>query len=193
MAELFKIAEARGEKRANAVFFHGLGGDAHTTWQADKNDKATFWPAWLAQDVEGLSVYSVGYESPVSRWRGAAMHLTDRATNVLGDLLNEPGLANGAFVLIGHSLGGLLIKQILRTTQSEAQKDEKAASFLRRVEKIAFLATPHTGADLAIWGDRLRILVRPSAATICLGSVGIQDSHSSLAVIQALDGPIRFD
>jgi hypothetical protein len=26
-----------------------------------------------------------------------------------------------------------------------------------------------------------------------LGSVGIQDSHSSLAVIQALDGPIRFD
>src|SRR5208283_3777719 len=28
---------------------------------------------------------------------------------------------------------------------------------------------------------------------IVLGSVGIQDSHRSLAVIQALDGPIRFD
>ena len=26
-----------------------------------------------------------------------------------------------------------------------------------------------------------------------LGPVGIQDSHSSLAVIQAWDGPIRFD
>ena len=96
------------------------------------------------------------------------MYLTDRATNVLGDLLNEPGFANGAFVLIGHSLGGLLIKQILRTCQSEALNDEKAASFLRRVEKIAFLATPHAGADLAVWGDRLRILIRPSAATICL-------------------------
>jgi hypothetical protein len=96
------------------------------------------------------------------------MHLSDRATNVLGDLLNEPGLANGAFVLIGHSLGGLLIKQILRTAQSEAQNDERAASLLRRVEKIAFLATPHVGADLAVWGDRLRILIRPSAATVCL-------------------------
>jgi len=26
-----------------------------------------------------------------------------------------------------------------------------------------------------------------------LGSVGIQDSHADLVVIQALDGPIRFD
>ena len=65
-------------------------------------------------------------------------------------------------------MDGLLIKQILRTCQSEALNDEKAASFLRRVEKIAFLATPHAGADLAVWGDRLRILIRPSAATICL-------------------------
>ncbi|MGH6936914.1 MAG: ABC-three component system protein, partial [Methylocella sp.] len=62
MAELFEIAAARGEKRANAIFFHGLGGGAHITWQADKKDKATFWPTWLAEDVEGLSVYCVGYE-----------------------------------------------------------------------------------------------------------------------------------
>ena len=34
MAELFKIAEATGEKRANTVFFHGLGGDARGTWRA---------------------------------------------------------------------------------------------------------------------------------------------------------------
>lgn len=31
-----------------------------------------------------------------------------------------------------------------------------------------FLATPHTGAGLASWADRLRILIRPSAATACL-------------------------
>jgi hypothetical protein len=39
---------------------------------------------------------------------------------------------------------------------------------MERVRKIAFLATPHTGADLVSWGDRLRVLVRPSAATISL-------------------------
>jgi pimeloyl-ACP methyl ester carboxylesterase len=168
MADLFLIAEARGPKSANAVLFHGLGGNAKTTWQARLDDETSFWPAWLAQDIEGLSVYSVGYEAPVSRWRGSAMHLTDRATNVLAHLAVEPGLANDALILIGHSLGGLLIKQILRTAESEAQNDEKAASFLRRVEKIVFLATPHTGSHLATWGDRLRILVRPSAAAACL-------------------------
>ena len=31
------------------------------------------------------------------------------------------------------------------------------------------------------------------AALRALGSVGIQDSHPGLVVIQALDGPIRFD
>lgn len=168
MADLFLIAEAWGPKSADAVFFHGLGGNAKTTWQARLDDETSFWPAWLAQDIEGLSVYSVGYEAPVSRWRGSAMHLTDRATNVLARLTVEPGLANDALILIGHSLGGLLIKQILRTAESEAQNDEKAASFLRRVEKIVFLATPHAGSDFATCGDRLRILVRPSAATACL-------------------------
>jgi hypothetical protein len=70
MADLFLIAEARGPKSANVVFFQGLGGDAHGTWSADPKDKASFWPAWLAQDVEGLSVYSVGYEASVSGWNG---------------------------------------------------------------------------------------------------------------------------
>jgi len=36
------------------------------------------------------------------------------------------------------------------------------------VKKVAFLATPHTGSGWAVWGDRLRILVYPSAATASL-------------------------
>lgn len=167
MAELFKISEARGEKRVNAVFFHGLGGDAHDTWRAGSNE-SSFWPAWLAQDIEGVSVYSVGYEAPISRWFGSAMHLTDRATNVLARLLAESALTQGSLVLIGHSLGGLVIKQLLRKAESNARRQENAADFLRRVEKIAFFATPHSGAHLATLSDRLRILFWPSAATACL-------------------------
>jgi hypothetical protein len=94
-AELFKIAEAGGESCANAIFFHGLGGDAHTTWQADKKDKAAFWLPWLAQGIEGLSVYSVRYEAPVSNWHGSAMELADRAANALESLLVEADLRTG--------------------------------------------------------------------------------------------------
>jgi pimeloyl-ACP methyl ester carboxylesterase len=166
MPKVFKIAEPSGEKRANAVFFHGLGGDAHGTWRAG-SDEASFWPAWLAKEIEGLSVYSVGYEAPISRWRGSAMHLTDQAISVPARLLAEPGLAQGPpLVLIGHSLGGLVIKQLLR--MAEVFPNHDAPDFLRRVKKTIFLATPHTGAGLATWSDRLRILVRPSSATISL-------------------------
>jgi hypothetical protein len=63
MADHFLIAEARGPKSANVVFFHGLGGDARATWQVTK-DESSFWPAWLAQDIEGLSVYSVAIMRP---------------------------------------------------------------------------------------------------------------------------------
>ena len=165
MADLFPIAEARGPKTANVIFFHGLGGDAHGTWSADPKDKATFWPAWLAQDIEGLSVYSVGYEASVSGWNGSAMELTDRAANVLNLLLVNPDLGAGQLILVGHSLGGLVIKQVLRKAADEAAEGAEASSFIERVRKVAFLATPHAGSDLAGRGDWLRVLIRPSAAT----------------------------
>jgi tetratricopeptide (TPR) repeat protein len=164
MADLFLIAEARGPKSANVVFFHGLGGDARATWQATK-DESSFWPSWLAQDIEGLSVYSMGYEAPVSNWHGSAMELADRAANALNSLLVKPDLETGELILAGHSLGGLVIKQLLRKAADAATDRAEALSFIDRLRKVAFLATPHAGADLAGWGDRLRILIRPSSAT----------------------------
>ncbi len=165
MTEFFAFAEAKAERRASAIFFHGLGGDARSTWSVGSS-QSCFWPAWLAEDIEGLSVYSVGYPAPVSRWRGAAMHLTDQARSALGRLLDEACLEQGQLILIGHSLGGLLIKELLRI--AEVFPHPAAVPFLSRVKNIVFLATPHTGASLATWGDRLRILVRPSAATMSL-------------------------
>jgi hypothetical protein len=71
-------------------------------------------------------------------------------------------------IFIGHSLGGLLIKQLMRTADSMAHNDPRAADFIGRVEKVAFLGTPHFGSGLATLGDRARIFVRPSVATASL-------------------------
>jgi hypothetical protein len=155
------------------LLVHGLGGhpyntwrrgDVNTAWSADE----TFWPLWLERDCNSLAVYVIGYEAPVSRWRGTAMHLTDLATNILANLLPQQVLPRGPLVFIGHSLGGLVIKQLLRTAESEARYDPRAFDLIARVGKVAFLGTPHSGAGLASLGDRLRILVRPSAATASL-------------------------
>jgi tetratricopeptide (TPR) repeat protein len=167
MSQLYKIADALGDKSANVIFIHGLGGDPYATWRYGLAGDG-LWPKWLAADVPGLAIYSLGYEAAVSRWRGAAMHLPDRAKNVLEQFLVQPDLAQGALYLIGHSLGGLVIKQLLRTAESEAKFRPEAAELLARVEKIAFFGTPHAGAGQATLGDRLRILVRPSEATSSL-------------------------
>jgi hypothetical protein len=167
LADLHPLSNSRGALKAHVIFLHGLGGHPYRTWQAT-SDKKSLWPRWLAEDIEGLAVWSVGYEAPVSRWKGTAMHLVDRAENILGRLLTRAELRTGRIILIGHSLGGLVIKQLFRTLEMEARKNATAASLLDRIDKVAFLATPHTGADLAITGDRWRIFVRPSAATLCL-------------------------
>jgi tetratricopeptide (TPR) repeat protein/pimeloyl-ACP methyl ester carboxylesterase len=167
MTQIVYFGKGSGNPRASVVFLHGLRGNPIDSWVSGSDDRS-FWPRWLTEDIPGLAVYSVGYEASISRWRGTAMHLTDRATNVLARLLAEPRLQTGQLILIGHSLGGLVIKQLLRTAESQARHSANSAKLLERVDKVAFLATPHTGADLARWGDRLRILVRPSEATICL-------------------------
>jgi hypothetical protein len=102
------------------------------------------------------------------------MELSDRAANVLNLLLAQTDLEMGELMLAGHSLGGLVIKQLLRKAADAATDRAEAFSFIDRVRKVAFLATPHAGADLAGWGDRLRVLIRPSAAT---RSLLRNDSH----------------
>ena len=165
MADILLIEKSRGVLTANVILLHGLGGHPRLTWQAS-NAEETFWPRWLAEDIGGHAIWSIGYEARVSRLSGSDMHLVDRAENILGSLLAREEFRQGRIILIGHSLGGLVIKQLLRTLESEAKKTSVAAGLLGRVNKVAFLATPHTGSDLAGWGDRLRILVRPSAATM---------------------------
>jgi predicted esterase len=110
MAELAKIAQARGENRLDAIFFHGLGGGARTTWQPTytKKGEDSLWLEWLAEDIEGVSVYSVSYERALTDWQGSVMELSDRAANVLNLLLLKTDLRAGELILAGHSLGGLL-------------------------------------------------------------------------------------
>ncbi|MCI0737101.1 MAG: alpha/beta fold hydrolase [Beijerinckiaceae bacterium] len=166
MIELHPIFEARNRKRASVVFIHGLGGDPFTTWGAGKdgmNDKR-YWPRWLAEDIDGLSVYSAGYHAPVSDWEGQSSHIITHAWEILDSLLGKPELKAGPVYFVGHSLGGLVIKQLMRTVDSEALIRDDAKTFLRHVEKVVFLATPHLGSDLATRADLLRIVVQPSPA-----------------------------
>ena len=162
MSRIVRIASWKGAPRASVVFVHGLGGHVYGTWRRAADDD-TFWPLWLARDVEGLAVYSLAYEAPASNWLGTSMPLQDRAANIFEVLLTEPGLRTGPMIFICHSLGGLIVKKILLNLQQQAMRRPEAADFLQRVTEVVFAATPHTGSAHATWLDRLQFLAWPSS------------------------------
>ena len=100
----------------------------------------------------GLSILSR------SGYRGFAMPLSDRAKSVLLQL-EVAGLGERPLVFVTHSMGGLLVKQLLRTaSDNSAQRQYMAV--LKNTRGVCFIATPHVGADLAKWAAYFRTLPR---------------------------------
>src|SRR4051794_18832358 len=102
----------------SVVFVHGLGGHAYNTWRRGSDDRS-FWPLWLAQDIEGVAVYILSYPAPLSNWLGTATPLQDRAVSVLESLLSEPSFRTKPVMFVCHSLGGLIVKQFMLDLQQQ--------------------------------------------------------------------------
>lgn len=150
----------RPDRMADVIFVHGLDGDSRATWHP-KDRPDAFWPAWLGEDVPAAGVWSLGYAVSASAWKGHAMPLADRATNVL-DLLELDGIGRRPIVFICHSLGGLLVKQMLRHGADYGNPAWKAIA--TRTKALVFLSTPHSGANLASWLQHVGTLLRTTVS-----------------------------
>jgi triacylglycerol esterase/lipase EstA (alpha/beta hydrolase family) len=129
----------------HVIFVHGLGGDPFGTWRHDAGAES-FWPDWLANDVPQLVLHTLGYDASPVGWLGSTMPLTERAPNVLTELQTRE-LVEGPIVFICHSLGGLLVKQLLR--HALEMQNEAWRKIANQTKAVVFLATPHRGSNLA--------------------------------------------
>ncbi|MFC7399425.1 ABC-three component system protein [Chelatococcus sp. GCM10030263] len=132
-------------------FVHGLGGDPIETWQTGPK---SFWPRWLAAKFPNCRVFSFGFDSKklAGFLTGAGASLHDLALMLADALLSREHAAPHA-LFICHSLGGLIVKQMLRRCAESADPDYK--DLARSVVGVAFLGTPHQGASLASALDQL--------------------------------------
>lgn len=169
MSKLHQISIPKGQPRATIVFVHGLSGHPIDTWRAktarDWPADNAFWPKWLVEDVGDAAVYTLEYPASVTDWTGSSMPLQDRAGNVLEHFLVEPRPLQAPIVFICHSLGGLVVKQMVRKAEGERNIRPESDEFLKKITGTVFIATPHTGATLASTLTLFGKLARLSAAT----------------------------
>lgn len=149
-SKLIPIANTDTSSRlGDVIFVHGLGGNARKTWhpQEKENDNNS-WPFWLGEELLDVGIWSLGYAVEPFFWKGQTMPLVDRATNILA-LLDSYDIGEKPLIFIAHSLGGLLVKQMLRHGLDFANPRWNA--IVNQTKGIVFLSTPHSGADIASW------------------------------------------
>ena len=161
MAELIPISGCEDlNRKLDLIFVHGLNGDSHTTWQKD-NDPAKFWPGWLGEDFPKIGVWSLDYEVSASDWKGHSMPLYNRARNSL-ELFDLKKIGHRPIGFVCHSLGGLLVKEILRLANEFNHASWKTIAEQTRF--IVFLSTPHSGTNMPNWINYIGKLLRTSVS-----------------------------
>ena len=98
------------------IFVHGLGGGSRKTW-SNTNGLVDFWPnSWLPSDLDfkHVRIHSFGYNSDWSAMKDNVANIHDFGKALLGEIQNSPRIRkeNTPIVLIGHSMGGLVIKKV---------------------------------------------------------------------------------
>ena len=130
---------------ADVIFVHGLTGDPLTTWS--NSNEGDFWLGWLSDAFEQVSVYTLGYPaSAFAKWMHTEMDLFERASNIL-ERFSGMGIGTRPIAFVTHSLGGILVKMVLRKSSDAADTDWHRISDATRL--VVFLSTPHTGSAFA--------------------------------------------
>lgn len=171
MTKLHEISGTSNPARVGDVLFiHGLDGDAFSTWRLSQQPDA-LWPNWLGSDLPQIGVWSLDYDAASIAWKGTAMPLSDRATNVLA-IMDTYDFGSRPLVVIAHSLGGLLFKQMLRHALDFGKPEWKRIA--ENTVGIIFLATPHSGSNIANWLDYAGRILR---ANVTIKDLRAHDPH----------------
>ncbi len=143
------LLHSPSEPLIDFIFVHGLGGGSRKTWS--KTSSITYyWPQeWLPKDpaFKNVRVHSFGYDSDWAKGKDNCLNIHHFGKSLLGEMSTSPYLidTNTPIVLIGHSMGGLVIKKAVMLAKQGAAYE----TLTERFHTIFFLATPHRGSDSA--------------------------------------------
>lgn len=147
--------ESVADYDVDVVFIHGLLGCPYETWVCGEGEDAKVWAHdWLLKDLKEAGhnprVLSIGYDSQLlaseSVWRTMCFNSTSQ--EILKKLENaRVGMGDRPVVFVTHSLGGVLVKQVL--LDSVAGKEGSQSHLLDYVNGVVFYGVPHHGSPIA--------------------------------------------
>ncbi|KAK9828200.1 hypothetical protein WJX74_002764 [Apatococcus lobatus] len=168
---------APGAPTVDVVFVHGIQGGAFSTWRAERAalsrqpnegravSRQICWPGvWLSADAPKARLLSMKYAAPVTAWQGESLPVRGTVEQLL-DRLTAAGVGQRPVVFVCHSLGGLLVKEMLaKAFQDTAKPKHKQVG--ENTRGVVFYACPNTGSWMADWGWQLRFVGASPSASI---------------------------
>ncbi|CAM6108021.1 unnamed protein product [Calypogeia fissa] len=149
------------------IFFHGLqmshDKEAYaTTWMS--HDNSEFWLMWLERTFPRARILTISYDSSIKKTREhGRMDMYCAAENLVSDLTSASvsvGKVGCPIVLVGHCVGGLLLKELclsagwMLARQGDKMPDiQRVNRFFSNLRGMFFYGTPHTGSLL---GEKLK-------------------------------------
>ncbi|XP_071733264.1 uncharacterized protein [Rutidosis leptorrhynchoides] len=163
-----------GEPSVDVIFVHGLRGGPFKSWRlsecksssksglVEKIDEeagkqGTFWPGeWLSADFPRARLFSLKYKTNLTQWSGSSLPLQE-VSSMLLEKLTAAGIGDRPVVFVTHSMGGLVVKQMLH--QASAQNK---SNLVRNTVGVVFYSCPHFGSKLADMPWRMGYVFRPA-------------------------------
>ncbi|KAK0737212.1 hypothetical protein B0T21DRAFT_159826 [Apiosordaria backusii] len=179
--------------RRNSVGISGLARamtwrSHHTTPSSSgankqRDDDGIYWPKdLLPKDCPNTRIMVWGYDTAVTRGFSAVdkSDLFSHARDLLYSIDRQRPKGQKV-VFVAHSLGGLLVKEMLRRAE-ESGEHTSIRDILTSTVAVIFLGTPHRGsADFAKLGD----IVRRVAGTVLR-----VDTNSNIIRALGIDSPV---
>ncbi|EEU40088.1 uncharacterized protein NECHADRAFT_76027 [Fusarium vanettenii 77-13-4] len=152
------------------VILHGLNGHPQSTWT---HDSKFFWPWELKNKVKNARVMVFGYNADVtSSFADNLIRIRDIGRMLLSDLVverQEDEERERPIIFMGHSLGGLVIKQAILLASKELHNQESDKRLIYTSTRgLFFFGTPHLGSRA---GEATRVAVLKAIAKVAFVKV----------------------
>lgn len=157
---------------------------------------------WLPQEFPNIRIIGLNYETSISEWSLNVLcaceknksSLHTRSEELLDALCASNVGRDAPVIWIGHSMGGLVIKNIL--VQALADKDDpQKRAIAENTRAILFLGTPHKGSPVAQLKQHVQMIFSPTIEVKELreDSQPLQNLHARFVeTLQKLPKPVTI-